>query len=194
MLMFGKAFKVALALIALSEWTSYAVNVSDAGSGAPFSLRDQYGQLHTHTYPRPQVSVLIFADREGSSQLEDWVRPLYTRYLDAIEIQGVAKLHGVPGFMKPMVRMLFRQGIDYPVLLDWTGQVCNQYVYEARVANVRVMGPDGVLIHQVNGKASEELLQQCFRIIDRCLSEKSGTPGPTADATPRAARRESAQP
>ena len=137
--------------------------------GIPFDLQDQYGKQHAFTFPRDHISVLVFADRQGSDQLEKWVRPLYERYVDTLDIRGVAQLRGVPTLMKPLVRALFRQGVSYPVMLDWTGAVSAQYDYEARKANVLILGPDGTILHRVNGEASRNRLVQCFSRIDRYL-------------------------
>lgn len=44
-----------------------------------FSLKDQFGNLHRIKFPREKVLILAFADRDGSGQLEGWIRSLYER-------------------------------------------------------------------------------------------------------------------
>ena len=156
----------------------WAVAWARADTPAPaFELQDQYGKLHQVTFPKQRVSVLAFADRAGSEQLEGWVRPLYERYRDAIDIRGVAKLAGVPAVLRGMLRAIFRQRLNYPVLMDWTGAVSTNYRYEARVANVVVLSPAGRIEYRFNGKASPAELETCFERIDGLL----GTPGPRAE-------------
>ena len=135
-----------------------------------FELHDQYGRLHRVAFPKARVSVLAFADRAGSEQLEGWVRPLYERYRDAIDIHGVARLAGVPPALRGMLRAIFRRSVNYPVMMDWTGAVSTDYGYEARVANVVVLAPDGRVEYRFNGKVSREELTQCFERIDGLLA------------------------
>jgi hypothetical protein len=154
--------------------------VASARAGAPpagFELRDQFGTRHQLSFPRDRISVLAFADRAGSEQLEGWVRPLYERYRDTIDIHGVAKLAGVPAALRGMLRAIFRRNLDYPVMMDWTGAVSTNYNYEARVANVVVLSPAGRIEYRFNGKASPAELKQCFERIDGIL----GTPAPRAE-------------
>lgn len=148
-----------------------------ADAPAPgFRLKDQYGRRHELVFPAPSVSVLAFADRAGSEQLEGWLRPLYERYGDAIHIRGVARLAGVPGLLQPMLRGLFRRKVDYPVMLDWTGDVSTDYRYEAGEANVLVLSPAGRVVYRFNGRATESELRVCFARIDGLL--KGAAPRP----------------
>lgn len=144
-----------------------AVSVRAASPG--FALQDQHGRTHEVRFPQDRVCVLAFADRAGSTQMEGWVRPLYDRYGEAISIRGVAKLAGVPSVLRPALRAIFRKNVGYPVMMDWTGSVSTDYQYEANVANVVVIGPDGRIAHRFNGPASEEALRACFEQIDRLL-------------------------
>ncbi len=144
---------------------------------AGFELQDQHGRTHQVGFPKERVTVLTFADRAGSDQLEPWVRPLYERYRDAIDIHGVAKVAGVPSPLRPMLRALFRQSLAYPVMMDWTGEVSTSYRYEARVANLVVVSPAGTVAYRFNGPASPEELQRCFAAIDALRP----SPGPRAE-------------
>ena len=81
----------------LAFWIFCATALARTDAPAPgFDLQDQFGKLHQVAFPKARVSVLTLADRAGSEQLEGWVRPLYERYRDTIDIHGVAKLDGVP--------------------------------------------------------------------------------------------------
>ncbi|MBN1270050.1 MAG: hypothetical protein JXB04_10700 [Kiritimatiellae bacterium] len=142
-----------------------------------FELRDQFGRRHEVAFPGTRVSVLAFADRAGSEQLESWVRPLYERYRDAVDIRGVAKLAGVPAALHPMLRAVFRCRLDYPVMMDWTGKVSADYRYEAGEANVMVLSPDGRIEYRFNGRATPSELKACFARIDELLA----APGPRAE-------------
>jgi hypothetical protein len=154
-----------------------AAAVDTGGQVGGFELEDQHGRRHQVEFPKARVTVLTLADRAGSDQLEGWVRPLYERYRDAIDIHGVAKLAGVPTPLRPMLRALFRKGVDYPVMMDWTGEVSTNCNVEARVANLMVICPAGRVDYRFNGPASPEELRRCFARIDALLSR----PGPRAE-------------
>lgn len=141
-----------------------------ARAAAPgFVLQDQHGRTHEVRFPQDRVCVLAFADRAGSEQLEGWVRPLYGRYQEAITIRGVAKLAGVPALLRPALRAIFRKNVEYPVMMDWTGAVSKDFNYEANVANVLVLGPDGRIAFRFNGPVSEAALQACMERIDQLM-------------------------
>ena len=134
-----------------------------------FTLSDQFKKEHTQTFPGKRVIVLALADRKGSEQLEDWISPFYKRYEEQIDIYGVANLKGVPGFMKPLLRKLFRKGLDYPVMMDWSGEVCTALSYDAEKANILILCQKGGIRHRVNGKVTEKDLQVCFSKVDELL-------------------------
>jgi len=142
---------------------------------APFKLDDQYGKQHCYFFPRPTVSVLLFADREGSEQIGNWVRPLYERYQGTIDIHGVAILKGVPTFAQALVRTLIRNRIQYPVMLDWFGDMAKIYQLQPGVVNLIVLSREGGITLRVNGAPHQENLLQCFSQIDRLLYEDSAT-------------------
>ncbi|MBN1269295.1 MAG: hypothetical protein JXB04_06900 [Kiritimatiellae bacterium] len=135
-----------------------------------FKLQDQFGRQHQVVFPGARISVLAFADRAGSEQLEDWVRPLYERYRDAIDIRGVAKVAGVPPVLQPVLRALFRRRLDYPVMMDWSGEVSTDYHYHAGEANVMVLSPAGRIAYRFNGRATPAELKACFARIDGLLA------------------------
>ncbi len=132
-----------------------------------FTLEDQHKTAHDYRFPRPKVSVLIFADRAGSTQLENWIRPLYQRYRDAID--GVAELSSVPKFIRGLVRSAFRDRLSYPVMLDWSGDVSTDYRYQKGDANLFVIGHHGHILLKMIGSIDDAKMQRVQDIIDRQL-------------------------
>jgi hypothetical protein len=146
-----------------------------------FRLADQYGATHDFGFPRRRVSVLLFADYAGSDQLEAWIRPLYERYRERIGIYGVAELSIVPGFMHGLVRTVIRKRLDYPVMLDWQGDVARDYAYEKRQANVVVIDTHGRIVLRVVGRVDAAKLAHVTAQLDRLLSrQENGTARPEA--------------
>lgn len=133
-----------------------------------FSLKDQFGNLHRIKFPREKVLILAFADRDGSGQLEGWIRSLYERY--KIDIYGVAELSSVPTIIRGVVRSFIRQRTKNPVMLDWEGDVSRLYGYEKGKANIYVISKEGLIVMRRNGAASQEALEEAFKKIDELLS------------------------
>lgn len=139
------------------------------GRAEGFVLQDQYNNTHAYGFPQKKVSVLLFADYKGHSQLEPWIRPLYDRYGDGINIQGVADLSAVPFFLRGVVRNAFRKQLDYPVMLDWRGTVADRYAYERGMANLLLIDREGEIKLRLSGAATESKLQRVWRHIDALL-------------------------
>ncbi len=134
-----------------------------------FELKDQYDKKLAYAFPRQKVSVLVFGDRKGSEQIESWVRPLYDRYKDRIDQNGVAVLNSVPALMRGIVRQIFKSQVKYPVLLDWTGSVSRAYEYQSGKANLIVIDRSGQIVYCAYGAASEPELARIYTQIDKLL-------------------------
>ena len=136
---------------------------------AEFILDDQYNQTHHYRFPQESLSILLFADYTGSAQLEDWIQPIYARYQDTIGIYGVAELSIVPGFLRGLVRSLFRERLQYPVMLDWQGTVSRRYAYQSGQANLFVIDTQGRIVLKLIGAVDTGKLQQVFTQINDLL-------------------------
>ena len=152
-----------LALWAFAAW------VARGEVASPLAMKDQHGKPRSLAFPRPEVSVLLIADRPGSSQLEPWIEAIHDRYEDDVAIEGVALLKGVPRPMRGLVSSLFRRGVPRPVMLDWANESAESYSFVAKKANVFVIARDGRIHLRIQGPSSEENLARCFSGIDELL-------------------------
>jgi len=143
-----------------------AVSAATFLKAAGFELKDQYNKEASYRFPRKKITVLAFGDRKGAEQIEGWVRPLWEKYQDRIDQQGIAVLSGVPRLARGMVRMIFRTQIKYPVLLDWKGDVSRAYGFSQGAANLYVIDPGGNVVFKTVGPADEGRLDEVFRQID----------------------------
>ena len=121
----------------------------------PFSLEDQHRTERAISFPREKPTILVFADRKGSEQLEGWLDPLHQQYGEQIFMEGVAQLASVPWLFHGVARRAFRNTMDTPVLLDFEGDVCEQYAYVEDRANVFVVSPEGSIAMRVNGPSGD---------------------------------------
>ncbi|MDF7824944.1 hypothetical protein P4B35_13050 [Pontiellaceae bacterium B12227] len=147
-----------------------------------FELSDQYKKKLPQSFPKDKVSIFALADRKGSDQLENWITPFYKRYQARVDICGVANMKGLPKMMRPMLRSIFRKSIEYPVMMDWTGAVCESLTYQKGVADIFVVNRNGLVVHRINGEANEEKLQACYAVIDRLIEEKDAGAAGEANA------------
>lgn len=132
-----------------------------------FTLTDQYNRPHTIAFPMSKPLVLMLGDRGGAEQIEPWVRELYRRYGDSIEIQGVAILRGVPGPIRPIIRSQLRSRAPKSVLLDWGGSVADMYQCRSDVCNVVVIDRQGRITSIVRGGVSAERARLVCQALDR---------------------------
>ena len=135
-----------------------------------FTLRDQFGTPHTVSFPSRAVTVLAFANRDGSKQMDDWMRPLAQRYARRLDIQGVAVLQGVPALFHGFARMMIRNSVPQPVLLDWDGSSASNYPTPIGQAGIYVLTTNGAVAHTESGAVTGEKLTNCCRAIDALLA------------------------
>ncbi len=141
---------------------------------------DQFGVEHTLTFPSDRPRVLVLADREGSAQIASWVEPLVARYGERIEIRGIALLAGVPAWLRPTLRSLFRRRLSYPILMDWDGASAAKFDYGRGAALVVAVDAEGDEVWRAAGPADAERLAEAFRQLDALTPEDEENLGPSA--------------
>ena len=159
-----------------------------------FVLEDQHRDEHDYRFPRERVTVLLVADRKGSDGLEKWVRPLYERYELDIDLRGIAELSEAPRIFRGLIRLGFRQVLEYPVLMDWEGEVCEALNYPGEIPRVVVAAPDGEIALKVDGEAEPERIARVMRSVDALLEtqrEESARNGEEASSRQSAVTPES---
>ncbi len=137
------------------------------GQSQSFTLADQYNRPRTIAFPTGKPLVLMLGDRGGSEQIEPWVRELYQRYGDSVEIQGIAILRGVPSPIRPIIRSQLRSRAPKSVLLDWGGAVADMYRCQSDVCNVIVLDRQGRISTIVRGGLSAERSLAVCQVLDR---------------------------
>jgi hypothetical protein len=130
-------------------------------------LHDQFDDKHEIAFPRDKAVLFVLADRKGSEHVEPWVRAVYDRYEDSIDIEGIAAVTGVPKVLRGVVRTIFKEGLDEkPILLDWDGDVCGRFGYEGGDVEVHLVNPDGVRTFSVRGPHTAERFDSLCDALD----------------------------
>ncbi len=136
---------------------------------AAFELRDQYGEVHSISFPRTKFMVLMVADHKGSDQIDGWIAPLKERYAGRVDINGVADMGKVPAFLRGMVESRFKKHRKYPVMLDWSGKVAAGLGCSPNQARICLVRPDGTVMVELSGPADPPGLELLFGSLDRAL-------------------------
>jgi hypothetical protein len=114
---------------------------------------------------------MVAANRKGADEIDSWVKPLAKRFSSKIQISGIADMSPVPAVLRPLVRKRFAQDRQYPVMLDWRGDVVREFLLDPRHANVVLLSTNGQVIWQSAGKATPGDLEALFRAIDLALQD-----------------------
>lgn len=134
-----------------------------------FELENLQGDRRRFEFPRQKLLVLAIADQKGSEGMENWIKPLYDRYTSRIDIEGVAELSAVPGFARGIARGIISGLVKQPILLDWTGEVSQQFKAQKNVTNLYIIDPQGQMIASSSGEATLEKLKEMVEAIDSAL-------------------------
>lgn len=132
-----------------------------------FTLSDQFKKRSEHRFPKDKWSVFFVAGRKGSDQIKDWATAIHERYQEEVEQVGIADVSGVPGPMQGVIRAVFRNTLDYPVLMDWEGSVSKNWGYEAGKVRVFVVSPEGDIIFSVDGEMNEKNKARLFEALPK---------------------------
>ena len=110
--------------------------VPESGTTAPdFTLKDQYDAEFRLSQFREENVLLFGFDKDSIGHGETWLNLFLERYDDSLRILPVANGSGLPFFarlfLKGKVKADLREAgaeLNLPsVLLDWTGEVSQQY-------------------------------------------------------------------
>ena len=141
-----------------------------SGISQRIELQDQYQKLQTLSFPATNVTFLTIADRKGSEQVAGWITGVKARHAGAVDIRGLADVGGVPSFLRGRIRKRFQETILYPVMMDWSGDVCASFRYVSDQANVFIIDRNGSVAGRLSGKATEANLKAAFVALDKALA------------------------
>jgi len=131
-------------------------------------LQDQFKNTHRHSFPESKPMVLLVADRKGYGSLAPWVKSARALAADESIVLGIADVRRVPAFLRGKVRRKFEEGQDYPILLDWHGDVLENLRPTRGVANTYLIRPDGHVVLHLSGEATDAKLKLLRSEIEQC--------------------------
>ena len=119
----------------------------------PFSLKDQFDQVHTRDDYRGRIVMMIGSDRKGSKYSRVWRKALADALrgdpgFERLTFLGVADTRGVPFLIKGMVKGKMPRDSTYRILLDWKGELAKAYRFDKASATVLLFGPEGAEVHR----------------------------------------------
>ena len=84
-----------------------------------------------------------------------------------MEISGIAALPGIRPMFHWLFRRDFKKRLEYPVMLDWKGDVSRAFGYQKERAQLFVISREGRVVLTESGAANEQGLGRVFSEIDR---------------------------
>ena len=136
-----------------------------------FALTDQDGNTRRYNFPRSKVTVMTIAGRKGYKQLAPWIRQIYGRYGNLIDIEGIADVSMIARPFRGIFRSAFKKQLTYSVMLDWDGSVVRQFDYKKGVSNIYVIDRRGRILKQISGPVNDGPMRELTRVIDRALGD-----------------------
>jgi hypothetical protein len=88
-------------------------NVLGQPSLGNFEITDQEANKRTYRFPKTKVTVMTIADQKGGDQLAPWIQRVYDRFLNQIDIDGVADVSMIPKLFQPILREAFKKRLAY---------------------------------------------------------------------------------
>ena len=119
----------------------------------PFTLEDQFATPHEVAFHDGRATVIVFADRSCTDDVEPWARHLSDGLGDHARVLGVASVGAVPALFHGVVRG-FLHGRP-PVLLDWNDRVSDGFGYAGGACLVVAVDGGGVVRARVLGPLSD---------------------------------------
>jgi len=161
------------AFLSLSHADAVEPDARSAHAPASIELRDQFDSPQRLNFPATNLVVLTIADKTGAEQVDAWIAAIKPRYAGRVEIRGIAEVRGVPAFLRGKVRKKFQQTRQYPVMMDWSGDVCAKFKYQPGVANVFLIARDGSIVGRWTGTATHAAVSELSASLDRALKSKT---------------------
>ena len=168
--MFNRRIRIAtITLVCCAAIAVHADESSEPILLTEITLQDQHKDEYAIEFPTDHVVVFVLADRKGSDDVEPWVRALYERYEDTIQIEGVALVSAVPKPLRGIVRALFKNNVPKPIMLDWDGSTCDQFGYKNGAVETYVVDPEGEVILSKRGPCDDKKLTAVCAEIDAAI-------------------------
>lgn len=148
--------------------------LSEVPTNAPprIELRDQFESLRILAFPTTNLTLLTFADKDGSAQLAAWVKPVQQRFPNGVAIEGIADVSAVPRPLRAMVRRRFQKAQSHSVMLDWSGETTKRFAISPNQANVLLVDWNGNILKRMTGKATEQAMKELCETIEQSLAER----------------------
>jgi hypothetical protein len=137
---------------------------------ACIELHDQYDSPQKLTFPTTNITILTISDRKGSEQMDAWIAVLKPRCAGRISLRGIAAVGGAPAFIHAKIRKKFQETRQYPVMMDWTGEVCAQLSYQKDLANILVLDRNGRIQARFTGVATAAAIAEVGAVLDKLLA------------------------
>jgi hypothetical protein len=136
-----------------------------------FKLVDQFSKEYPWSLYRGKNVILLLADRKGSELTETWTTPLRQKFGTGVEYIPIADVSSVPFFLKSFVRGKIKDKYQYPILLDWDGDVAEHYLLKPDVPTLVFIDKSETVRYYTYGKGTEAEIQKTITEIESILKK-----------------------
>jgi len=143
---------------------------SPARSCPALELHDQFDRPHKLVFPAQRPTLLAIADRSGSDQVDGWIAALRPRFADRIDFRGLADVRSVPSFLQSRVRTRFQEKRKYPVMMDWSGSLCDLLGSRKGHATILVLDRAGEILGRIVGPAEPDRIDEVAVLLEKALA------------------------
>lgn len=137
-------------------------------------LQDQAGVPHSVRFPRNRPLFIVAAARSGTGKIASWVKPVTEVFGERVEILGLADVRNIPSVFHGAVRMMIKDGTQWPVLLDWGATVVPNLCSPDFSIEVFVVDEKGNVRLCLAGAPSSEDLPKVIAELNGILSKTKG--------------------
>jgi len=138
-------------------------------------LQDQAGVPHSVRFPRDRPLFIVAATRSGTGKIASWVKPIKEVFGERVEILGLADVRNVPSVFHGAVRMMIKDGTQWPVLMDWEAKVVPNLCSPDFSIEVFVVDEKGNVRLCLAGAPSTGDLPKVIAEINAILSKAKGS-------------------
>ena len=134
-----------------------------------FTLVDQFSKEYPWSLYRGKNVLLFLADRKGSELTPKWTTPLREKFGTSIEYIPIADVSAVPFFLKSFIRGKIKDKYQYPILLDWEGDVAEHYLLKPDVPTIVFIDKSETVRYYTYGKGTEAEIKKTIEEIESIL-------------------------
>jgi len=160
---------VTMALTCTMVMVMYAVDSIIGKQAKSFTLPDQFEKEWKWEQFKGKNVLLFICDKKGRTYADAWVKPLRTTFGNQCEYVAIGDMSSVPFFLKGFVRGKIRDGMQQPLLLDWSGDVVEYYNCKEDIVNVVMIDKTNTIRYVTKGTGTADEIKAATQEVQKLI-------------------------